>query len=195
MIQLRERVGLNSSLLLLLLLFTKLSNGKLVTEKSGKWESGNPLFLPQFCSHCTFESFASVLMSLKWCTFALLSLCRGYWLLISKVDVWKEIQLANCPRQGFFSVHHLSFMVMSADWCTSSSQVCMSSTSVLTPFEKSCMHNKLQNLFSKGHGCTPFYVSKKAKKLFFVFRNLKHPNIQELSTVELVSFSDRSFGA
>ena len=87
---------------LFLLLFTKLSNGKLVTEKSGKWESGNPLFLPQFCSHCTFESFASVLMSLKWCTFALLSLCRGYWLLISKVDVWKEIQLANCPRQGFF---------------------------------------------------------------------------------------------
>ena len=50
---------------LFLLLFTKLSNGKLVTEKSGKWESGNPLFLPQFCSHCTFESFASVLMSLK----------------------------------------------------------------------------------------------------------------------------------
>ena len=73
------------------------------------------------------------------------------------------------PDKVFFSVH-LSFMVMSADWCTSSSQVCMSSTSVLTPFEKSCMHNKLQNLFSKGHGCTPFYVSKKAKKLFFCFQ-------------------------
>ena len=46
----------------------------------------------------------------------------------------------------------------------------MSSTSVLTPFEKSCMHNKLQNLFSKGHGCIPFYISKKAKekKTFFL---------------------------
>ena len=153
--------------------------------------------IPCFCHNFALIALLKVLLQFSChsrCTFALLSLCRGYWLLISKVDVWKEIQLANCPRQGFFSVH-LSFMVMSADWCTSSSQVCMSSTSVLTPFEKSCMHNKLQNLFSKGHGCTPFYVSKKAKKLFFVFRNLKHPNIQELSTVELVSFSDRSFGA
>ena len=169
MIQLRERVGLNSSLLLLLLLFTKLSNGKLVTEKSGKWESGNPLFLPQFCSHCTFESFASVLMSLKWCTFALLSLCR---ILITDFQgrCLKRNTIGKLSQTRFFLVHHLSFMVMSADWCTSSSQVCMSSTSVLTPFEKSCMHNKLQNLFSKGHGCTPFYVSKKAKKLFFCFQ-------------------------
>ena len=164
MIQLRERVGLNSSLLLVPPPFHKAQQWK-----TRDWEKRKVRVRKSLV-------FATILLSLHFWKFCFSSHVTqdahlhyyhyaGYWLLISKVDVWKEIQLANCPRQGFFSVH-LSFMVMSADWCTSSSQVCMSSTSVLTPFEKSCMHNKLQNLFSKGNGCTPFYISKKAKNFF-----------------------------
>ena len=40
------------------------SNGKLVTQKSGKWESGNPLFLPQFCSYYWLQCKMKVLLLL-----------------------------------------------------------------------------------------------------------------------------------
>ena len=170
MIQLRERVGLNSSLLLVPPPFHKAQQWK-----TRDWEKRKVRVRKSLV-------FATILLSLhfwKFCFSSHVTQVMHICIIIIMQRILitdfqgrclKRNTIGKLSQTRFFLVHHLSFMVMSADWCTSSSQVCMSSTSVLTPFEKSCMHNKLQNLFSKGHGCTPFYVSKKAKKLFFCFQ-------------------------